>query len=496
MMEEQKIEACSGRRVLMKKSYLIRTGIIAAVLIAGASIYVGFAGGGKSYLAETVTRGSIAETVDADGKVKGEEEKTYYAEVTAPIETMDIEVGDLVSKGDKIITFDMKDLEKSYNQAILQVEASESGMNAQIQKSNENAAKKSKATADEEAYKILYALSRSDADSLTQDQYSEAYQIQCQYDSIQKKIADKNREIAEKKVDLEEVEDPESEKYRDLSEDIADLGVEVADLQKSLTTLPTGDMTPEENAHATYDSNVMEDIVRNWSEATTDAATAENYIINEEQKEQLQKSHELTELNADTVEDNLSIARGGVKSEFNGIITKVDTASGAVVSKGMPLFTMESTDQVKVDVELSKYDIAKVKEGQKADISIAGTMYEGTVSNIKRLAVTDAKDKAKVTVGVHIENPDENIILGLEADVDIHTEQKEDALLIPAAAYYSDDEGDYCYVIQEGKIAKKYIETGVESEDYIEVISGIEENEVVITDAITDEQIGKKAVAK
>ncbi len=480
----------------MKKKYLLCSGLAVVLLLAGASIYVGFAGGGKAYQTEKAVRGSIAETVDVDGNVKGEEEKTYYAGVTAPIEQMDLEVGDLIKKDDKIVTYNMKDLEDAYNQAVLQVEASKSGMDAQIQKSNENAAKKSKANADEEAYKILYAWNRADANNIAQDQYAEGYQIQCQADSIQKKIAEKNKEIAEKEVDLAQIEDPTSEDYMDLKEDIADLGVEVADLQKSLSTLPSGDMTPEENQRATYDANNMEDITRNWTQAKTDAATADSYIINQKQKEQLQKSHELTELKADTVQDDLALAMAGVDSSFNGIVTGVDAEAGAVVAKGSPLFTIESTDDVKVDCTISKYDIGKIAEGQKADILIAGKKYEGTVSEIKRLAVKDAKDKAKVTVGVHIDNPDEGIILGIEADVDIHTEQKDGALMIPSSAYYSDDDGDYCYAIVDGKIQKKYIETGIESQDYIEVISGIGENEVVITDAITDQQIGKKATAK
>ena len=101
-----------------------------------------------------------------------------------------------------------------------------------------------------------------------------------------------------------------------------------------------------------------------------------------------------------------------------------------------------------------------------------------------------------MTAEVHIENPDENIILGIEADVDIYTEEKENVLLIPIEAFYSDDMGDYCYTIAGGLVEKKYIKVGILSDTFVEIAEGINKGDIVITDAITDDRVGKKAVAK
>ena len=43
---------------------------------------------------------------------------------------------------------------------------------------------------------------------------------------------------------------------------------------------------------------------------------------------------------------------------------------------------------------------------------------------------------------------------------------------------------------------KKYITTGIESDDYVEVMMGLNSGDVVITDAVTDDQVGTKAEAK
>ena len=292
------------------------------------------------------------------------------------------------------------------------------------------------------------------------------------------------------------IDDKTSQQYKDLASQIGDLNIEIASLQKDLTNLPSGEMTPEEYSHYTADTNLMEDITRNWTQATTEKSAYENQILNGHQKEQLEKNHELTELGASTAQENLLKAQAGVTADFSGIVTLLPVKQGAVVMKGTPLLTMESSEELKVDTQVSKYDIGKIEEGQRALITVAGNEYDGIVSEIKRFAQGATSDKAKVTVAVHIDNPDENVYLGLEADVTIYTQEKEQVLTIPAEARYVDDDGDYCYVIREGVVAKQYFTAGIGSDETVEVLNGLKEGDVVITDAVTDEHIGRKAVSK
>ena len=182
--------------------------------------------------------------------------------------------------------------------------------------------------------------------------------------------------------------------------------------------------------------------------------------------------------------------------EYDGIVTESFIKAGSVVTKGTPLFTVEDSENIKVDVGISKYDIGKIAVGQRADIDIAGSTYSGKVISIKRVAENNNSDKAKVTVSVKFDQPDERVYLGLEADVTIYTSEKQGALTISNEAYYADDEGDYCYIIDDGVIKKQYITVGLESDDRIEVAMGLKEGDLVITDAITDEQVGTKAESK
>ncbi|NLG04419.1 MAG: efflux RND transporter periplasmic adaptor subunit [Clostridia bacterium] len=472
--------------------------IAAIILGVGAVLlcYAGFVSRPQNFAAQEVTCGDLTESIDVSGKVHGEDKKTYYATVTAPISQIDVEAGNSVSANALIVAYDTSDLEKKNEEALLQAQASESGVKAEVTKSNQNAARYAKATAEEQLYQYLYAAWRNDSNGLTQQQYVEEYYRNCQSDSIQKSIAEKSQQAAQKNERLAQIEDKESEEYKKLMQEVADLNVSITGLQKDAANLPNAAMTPEEKAHATYNADLMEDIARNWTQSTTTANTYENQIMNQYQKDTLEKKHEIVALSVSTTEEDLRNAAAGVQSEFEGIITEVLAKEGAVVTKGTPLFTVESTDDMKVEVEISKYDIGKVQIGQKADIQIAGKKFSGTVADIKRLAQDDSSDKAKVKADVKIDQPNDSIILGIESDVVIYTAEKESTIIMPATALYSDDLGDYCYAIENGIVVRKDLETGISTNEYVEIISGLKTGDRVITDAVTNDQLGKKAVTK
>ena len=494
------------------KAMRIIAGTAGLAALAGAGlIMTAFMGKAASYSTDTAKYRSISEDVEATGDVHGTDSMTYYSNVTAPVAVYGLSTGDEVKKDDKVVGYDLEDLITARDKAVLTAKSAENTMNGQVKASDNNQAKFNKAASDIEIYRNTYALFRMANDYVNQGQYQENWDINCIADGINKDIAVKSgkvnalqAELQKQQIRLNEPEviaDPNEYKFtvneiNRISDEMAGLSREIGNLQSDLAGLPPTNLTPEEYATTVINGNWMSDIMRNWTETSTLKNTYENQILNSYQKEQLRNSYDLTELSVETAEENLAKATEGVYIEYDGVVTESFIKSGTVVTKGTPLFTVESSRDIKVDVGISKYDIGKISKGQKADINIAGNIYTGTVSDIKRLAETTDSDKAKVTVSVKFDEPDEKVYIGLEADVTIHTNEKQGVLTIPSEAYYADDDGDYCYIIKDGVVDKQYITIGVEGGDDIEVVMGLKEGDTVITDAITDEQIGKRAESK
>lgn len=492
------------------KKILIGAVTLAGLTGAGLMMTAGM-GKAKSYSTDIAGYTNISELVEATGDVHGENSKTYYSTITAPVDYYDLSTGDEVRRGDKVVEYDLTDLLTARDQAELTAKSAENTMNGEVKASDTNQAKYNKAAADIEIYRNSYALFRQASDYINQDQYQETWDINCISKGINKDIAEKSGAVNALEAELAKqqlkLSDPQVagnpalykctvDEVNRITGDIEKLSIDIGNLQADLASLPPTTLSPEEYAATVLDGNWMSDIMRNWTETSTLKNTYENKILNNYQKEQLKNSYDLSALSVDTAEENLSKAGAGITVEYDGIVTESFIKAGTVVAKGAPLFTVEDSNNIKVDVGISKYDIGKIAVGQRAEIDIAGSTYTGKVTEIKRVAETNNSDKAKVTVSVKFDQPDERVYLGLEADVTIYTSEKQGALTIPSEAYYADDDGDYCYIIDEGLIKKQYITVGLESDDRIEVEMGLKEGDVVITDAITDEQIGTKAESK
>ena len=168
---------------------------------------------------------------------------------------------------------------------------------------------------------------------------------------------------------------------------------------------------------------------------------------------------------------------------------------GALVSQGMQLFTLQSIDNVNVEITLSKNVYDKVKEGQKAEIILAGNNYKGTISRISRIAMDGiagsnqaAVSSASIKATVHIDNPDNNIFLGVDAKVKILAAEAKDVVILPTEAINIGKDGTFCWICQDGLLKKQAITTGVTSDECAEITEGIEAGEQVIADPENHEE--------
>ena len=94
-----------------------------------------------------------------------------------------------------------------------------------------------------------------------------------------------------------------------------------------------------------------------------------------------------------------------------------------------------------------------------------------------------------IGVEVKLDEPDGDIILGIEVKAKIQTANSNEALRVPTDALWEDEEGTFVFVVKDGKAVKKEVETGVRNDEMVEVRSGINEGDVVVwneTSEITD----------
>jgi len=154
-------------------------------------------------------------------------------------------------------------------------------------------------------------------------------------------------------------------------------------------------------------------------------------------------------------------------------------ASGAAVAD--PMFRIIARGEVELDAEVIETELAKVKAGQTARITVAGA---GKVAGTVRL-VSPEVDKATRLGRVRIFlGDDPKLRIGSFARGTIDTANGY-GLAVPTSAVVFDAEGAFVQIVRDGRVIRRSIETGLRSGGLVEVRQGLVEGDVVVARAGT-----------
>lgn len=476
-----------------KQVYQVLGIVSVSVAIAATTAFAG--GSSLKVNVQEIRTGSITQTLEVEGHIESEEVQTYYAKVTAPIAEFDAKAGDLVQKGEHLVTYDTEDYDRNVEQARLQAEALASGYQGSAAQANEMRKAYNAAAERDAAYQEIYQATLTNVNELKYDIEIVADAVGDQNKELEIKIADLQIQIAAKNAAAAD-DSYEPDERNDFQVEAAQLQIELARLQKEQLELQDVGAEPVQNRYFDEAQMYLNEIATQRSSLQQEMLSTKHAAMNSAQLEQLAQNAELAKTTLAWNEQEAVRAGEGVTAEITGVISDIMVEEGGCVVEGSPLFTIKDIENVKAVVEVTSYEMADVELGQKASVVAGGNTYEGKVSRICMEAVADSQKNAKLQVEIHIDKPDGKIYLGTDVDAIIETGEKQQVVLIPNAALYADDNGDYCYLIENGVVAKQYVVCGLNSGSNTEVVEGLQGGEQVITDAMMDENIGKKAVVR
>jgi HlyD family secretion protein len=159
---------------------------------------------------------------------------------------------------------------------------------------------------------------------------------------------------------------------------------------------------------------------------------------------------------------------------FTGIVTDTDAMIGDQVNPGTMGFRVDDLSHMLVDVDVPEVDINRIKVGQPVTLTfdaINASEYEGRVSEVARVGtVTAGAVNFKVTIEILL--PDEQVLPGMTAAVNMVVSNISDALLVPNRAVRLVDGKRVVYLLKNGVQTKVEIEIGASSDTYSVVLAG------------------------
>ncbi|MFL0266710.1 efflux RND transporter periplasmic adaptor subunit [Candidatus Clostridium radicumherbarum] len=132
---------------------------------------------------------------------------------------------------------------------------------------------------------------------------------------------------------------------------------------------------------------------------------------------------------------NVQLSKAVVAAPIGGVITVVNNSNGDAVSPGKAVVSIVDMSSLKIKVQVDELDIDKVKTGQKAQITfdaVKDKTFDGTVETIAQTG-TSNNNVTTYDVVVDITDPT-GIKIGMNANVSIQVDSKDNALVVPSEA--------------------------------------------------------------
>ncbi|MBV6443268.1 MAG: HlyD family efflux transporter periplasmic adaptor subunit [Haliscomenobacteraceae bacterium CHB4] len=433
-----------------------------ALLIIAAVIKARSKPKGEDVTVETVQRRTIRETVSASGKIFPETEVKMSSDVSGEITELYVQEGDSVTAGQILA----KIRPDEYQSAVEQGQASLNTARSQREISTANV-KTSTAQIDQFKADVQRTKAQLDAARNTHQRNEKLYK-----DGV----------------------------------------ISTADFETSLSNLKAAESS--------------------MTAAEASLKTAENNLANARENVRV-SDFGITSANARLKELRTSLQKTIITAPVNGIVSKLNVEKGERVvgtlqMAGTEMMRIANLSSMEVQVDVSENDILKVSVNDEADIEVdayLGRKFKGKVteiansaSNVSTAAVSLNTDQVtNFVVKIRVDPASYADLMGkgklhpfrpgMSASVDIYTNTADSTLSIPLIAVTTrEDEKDkdemenekkaeakevsqknddkikeIVFVVAGDTVGIREVKTGIQDNDYIEILTGLQEGETVVT---------------
>jgi RND family efflux transporter MFP subunit len=168
-----------------------------------------------------------------------------------------------------------------------------------------------------------------------------------------------------------------------------------------------------------------------------------------------------------------------IVSPFNGVVTKKMIDLGSVIGIGTPVLEVTDISVLKLAVNVPEKDINNFKVGQKVEVNtdvLADQTLQGTIKTIS----VQADKTHNVKVQVEVVNKSNELRAGMFGTAILANGSSHNALSIPRKTLVGSTKSPQLYVVKNGKALLTPFSAGTSDGDFIEIVSGITEDDKVV----------------
>jgi len=186
--------------------------------------------------------------------------------------------------------------------------------------------------------------------------------------------------------------------------------------------------------------------------------------------------------------DQAMFAYARITAPFDGVVTQIYAYTGSLLPAGtssnkgdLALCQLSQNNVLRLVIPLPERAVTDVHVGDTVNIEVSGAKNAFT-GKIVRLSGQIETQTRTMHTEVQVPNPNYLLVPGMYASVKIPLRSASQALSIPVQAVQSsgDGQGTVLLVNSSNRVEKRDIKLGIETATQAEVLSGLNENEMVI----------------
>jgi RND family efflux transporter MFP subunit len=176
-----------------------------------------------------------------------------------------------------------------------------------------------------------------------------------------------------------------------------------------------------------------------------------------------------------------------IKAPFAGVITKRYADTGSMIQTGissqtqsMPLVTLAQENLLRLVIPVPESAVSRIRLGSQVEVSVStlGEKFEGKVARF-----ADQVDMATRTMHTEVDvpNPKGELVPGMYASASLVLNNERSALAVPVQALTrAEDRITVLLIDKHNKLEERPVKIGVEAPDQVEILSGLEEGDLVV----------------
>ncbi len=194
----------------------------------------------------------------------------------------------------------------------------------------------------------------------------------------------------------------------------------------------------------------------------------------------LEQQINVAQISVDTAAAQIADAK--LTSPIAGTVLSIDLDVGVLVTGQQPVAEVADTSSLRVKGDIDEIDVGRVQAGQPVTVTLDAYPGEKMQGKIEALAPGATLKQGSTVYQATISfTPTQGVVPreGMAANVDVTAQRKDNVLMLPNRAFETVGRKEYVTVSESGSTRKVEVETGLTNATDTEVISGLDEGQVV-----------------